>query len=246
MANLQHTTDKQEDAGMKQLDREDGDNGDRAESCRGQGEGMVRLMEEKERRREFIVTQREAGVGEEVLRVKGETAEPRDEAMHPKRREEAEGDHIHIQEENELKPETPALDIQNKGTQQEPTPIEQAVCVFSSADAALTKSLHEAQEEADRQAVVAQDLRSKLGVQSKKMWEAEQRLTLLEAELQHLRKTAENLGEARRQIEVWMTERGEGCGYGTAFEFDGSNNCNSEIVRLLAEMINWQPDKRVP
>uniref|UniRef100_A0A3Q2Z3Z1 Coiled-coil domain containing 88B n=1 Tax=Hippocampus comes TaxID=109280 RepID=A0A3Q2Z3Z1_HIPCM len=111
-------------------------------------------------------------------------------------------------EENELKPETSALDIQNKGTEREPATIEQAVCGFSGADAALTKSLHEAQEEADRQAVVAQDLRSKLGAQSKKMWEAEQRLTLLEAELQHLRKTAENLGEARRQIEVLQSEAG--------------------------------------
>ncbi|XP_051929011.1 coiled-coil domain containing 88A [Hippocampus zosterae] len=206
MANLQHTPDKLE--GMKRLDREYRDNGDRAESCRGEGEGMVRLMEEKERRRELIVTQREAGVGEEVLHVAGETAEPCDEAVHPKRREEAEGDHIDIQEENELNAETSALDIQNKRTQQETATIEQAVCGFSGADAALTKCLHEAQEEADRQAVVAQDLRSKLSVQSRKMWEAEQRLTLLEAEVQHLRKTAENLGEARRQIEVLQSEAG--------------------------------------
>ena len=68
----------------------------------------------------------------------------------------------------------------------------------------LTTQLQEAQEEADRQATVAQDLRSKLGEQSKKTWEAEQRLVVLEAELQHLKKAAESLGEARRQIEVCM------------------------------------------
>ncbi|XP_077388443.1 coiled-coil domain containing 88A isoform X2 [Festucalex cinctus] len=182
MAKLQHTGENQEDAGVQQLDRQDGESAERglqgSESCRGEGEGMVRMMEERERRRELIVTQREAGVGEEILHVKRENAKPRDEAIKPKRRGEAEGDHIDIQKENELKTE---MADENTETQQEP-------------------------EEADRQAVAAQDLRSKLGEQSRKTREAEQRLTLLEAELRHLRKAAENLGEARRQIEVLQSE----------------------------------------
>ncbi|XP_061136856.1 coiled-coil domain containing 88A isoform X2 [Syngnathus typhle] len=212
MASLQRTEGKQEDAGAKQLDRKDRENSERgvqgSESFRGECEGMVRLTEEKERRRELMVTQREAGVGEEVLHVKGEKTEPRDAAIQPKRRGEAEGDHIDIQRQNESKNETATLDIQNKGSQQEPKAIEQATCGLPGADAALTRCLHKAQEEADRQAVVAQDLRSKLGDQSRKTWEAEQRLTLLEAELQYLRKAAENLGEARRQIEVLQCDAG--------------------------------------
>ncbi|XP_057706782.1 coiled-coil domain containing 88A [Corythoichthys intestinalis] len=205
MTNLQHSEDKLDDAGMKQSGKEDEQNVERgvqgSESCRGEGEGMVRFMEERERRQELIVTQREAGVGEEVLQVKGEKAEAHDEEIQPKRREEAEGDQI--QEQN-LKPETDTLDLQNKGTQD--TTAEQAVSGLSGGDAALTRCLHEAQEEADRQAQAAQDLRSKLGEQSRKTWDAEQRLTLLEVELQHLRKAAENLGEARRQIQALQSE----------------------------------------
>ncbi|KAJ4945738.1 hypothetical protein JOQ06_023416, partial [Pogonophryne albipinna] len=70
----------------------------------------------------------------------------------------------------------------------------------------LTHRLHEAQEEAERQAMVAQDLRSKLGEQSRRSWEAEQRLVVLEAELQRLKRAAESLGDARRQIEVLQAE----------------------------------------
>ncbi|KAK1904507.1 Protein Daple [Dissostichus eleginoides] len=66
--------------------------------------------------------------------------------------------------------------------------------------------LLEAQEEAERQAMVAQDLRSNLGEQSRRSWEAEQRLVVLEAELQRLKRAAESLGDARRQIEVLQAE----------------------------------------
>ncbi|XP_054648498.1 coiled-coil domain containing 88A isoform X2 [Dunckerocampus dactyliophorus] len=200
MANLQHVENKRPDTAVKKSEQEE--NGDRgvqgSESCRGEGEGMVRLMEARERRQEIIVTLREAGVGEEVLYVRGEADEE------AKGRGEAEGDQINMQ-----KDEAP-LDIQkllqNRETHEEPTTVEQAVCGPSGADATVKIHLHETQKEADRQAVVAQDLRSKLGEQSRKTWEAEQRLVLLEAELQHLRKAAENLGEARRQMEVLQSE----------------------------------------
>ncbi|XP_061786433.1 coiled-coil domain containing 88A isoform X1 [Nerophis lumbriciformis] len=164
-----------------------------SESCRGEGEGMVRLMEEKERRQEMVVTQREAGVGEEVLHVGGKAGE---EILH-KGREEAEGDQVDMQKE-----EAP-LDIhqqpEDRETREEPPAADQAV-------GRLSDSLHEAQKEADRQALVAQDLRSELGVQSRKTWKAEQRLALLEAEMQHLRNAADNLQEARRQMEVLQSE----------------------------------------
>ncbi|KAJ3587991.1 hypothetical protein NHX12_011585, partial [Muraenolepis orangiensis] len=76
----------------------------------------------------------------------------------------------------------------------------------SAPDTELVIRLREAREEADSQALLAQELRSKLGEQSRRAWEAEQRLVLLDIELQRLRKAAEGLGEARRQIEVQQTE----------------------------------------
>uniref|UniRef100_A0A3Q3JM14 Uncharacterized protein n=1 Tax=Monopterus albus TaxID=43700 RepID=A0A3Q3JM14_MONAL len=89
----------------------------------------------------------------------------------------------------------------------EATSADHAVCSSSGANVeVLTNQLQEAQEEADRLATVAQDLRSKLVEQSRKSWEAEQRLVVIEAELQHLKKAAESLGEARRQIEVLQSE----------------------------------------
>ncbi|XP_061756165.1 coiled-coil domain containing 88A isoform X2 [Nerophis ophidion] len=164
-----------------------------SESCRGEGEGMVRLMEEKERRQEMVVTQREAGVGEEVLHVGGKAGEE----ILPKGREEAEGDQVDMQKE-----EAP-LDIhqqpKDRETRQEPPAADQVV-------GRLSGSLLEAQKEADRQALVAQDLRTELAMQSRKTWEAEQRLVLLEAEMQRLRNAADNLQEARRQMEVLQSE----------------------------------------
>uniref|UniRef100_A0A8D3B6C6 Coiled-coil domain containing 88B n=1 Tax=Scophthalmus maximus TaxID=52904 RepID=A0A8D3B6C6_SCOMX len=143
-------------------------------------------MERRERREELIGTLREAGVGEEFLHVQEGKGELCDEAIEPKRRGEAEGG----KEENT-----------------ETTAADQAVCCLPAPDVELlTTRLLEAQEEADRQATVAQDLLSKLGEQSKRTWEAEQRLVVLEAELQRLKKAAESLGEARRQMEVLQSE----------------------------------------
>lgn len=179
-----------------------------SESCRGEGEGTVRIMEEREKRGEVIRTHREAGVGEEVLLVQKLC----DEEIQTKRRGEAEGGQ---KEREKQEKETELIKEQSGGTttseiQRHPvedntdaTATHLAVHSLSGPDVELlTNQLQEAQEEADRQAVVAQDLRSKLGEQSKKTWEAEQRLVLVEAELQRLKKAAESLAEARRQIEV--------------------------------------------
>uniref|UniRef100_A0A3B4Z1M1 Coiled-coil domain containing 88B n=1 Tax=Stegastes partitus TaxID=144197 RepID=A0A3B4Z1M1_9TELE len=170
-------------------------------------------MEGREKRGEIIGTQREAGVGEEILHVLGGQGEACDEEIQTKRRGEAEGGQKEREKQEKIsepKKEQAAVTssaIQKHPTEDQTTASQLAVCSLSGPDMELlTKQLQEAQEEADRQATVAQDLRSKLGEQSKKTWEAEQRLVLLEVELQHLKKAAESLVEARRQIEVLQSE----------------------------------------
>ncbi|XP_030253023.1 coiled-coil domain containing 88A [Sparus aurata] len=217
---LQHPEDETKEERVRKPDREEEEEKDEvergvqgSESCRGEGEGRVRMMEQRERRGEIIGTHREAGVGEEVLHLQGVKGEPCDEES--KRRGEAEGgqkDKERKEKERGVKKEptevTTSPEIQDHpNSVEEDTAADQAVCSQSRTDVEpLTLRLQEAQEEADRQAMVAQDLRSKLGEQSKKTWEAEQRLVVLEAELQHLKKAAESLGEARRQIEALQSE----------------------------------------
>uniref|UniRef100_A0A7N6AUY2 HOOK N-terminal domain-containing protein n=1 Tax=Anabas testudineus TaxID=64144 RepID=A0A7N6AUY2_ANATE len=209
---LQQLEDKRKEEGVRKPDREDekeerGVQG--SESCRGEGEGRVRMMEERERRVEIIRTQREAGVGEEVLGVQGGKGEPCVEEMEPKRRGEAEGG----QKDREKQEKELAAATTSSETQKHPKSVEDNTQTEAAHQAVvgpdvvlLTNQLQEAQEETDRQASVAQDLRSKLAEQSRKTWEAEQRLVVIEAELQRLKKAADSLGEARRQIEVLQSE----------------------------------------
>ncbi|XP_071313624.1 coiled-coil domain containing 88A isoform X2 [Trachinotus anak] len=217
---LQDLEDKTKEEGMKKPDREEEEEkeeeGQRgvqgSQSFRGEGVGRVRMMEGRERRGEIIGTQREAGVGEEVFHVQGGPGEPCNEEPESKRRGEAEGgqkERERREKESELKKEQTALTSSSKSSQDnsETSTADQAVRSLPAPDVELlTTRLQEAQEEADRQATVAQDLHSKLGEQSRKTWEAEQRLVVLEAELQRLKKAAESLGEARRQIEVLQSE----------------------------------------
>ncbi|XP_062281429.1 coiled-coil domain containing 88A [Scomber scombrus] len=219
---LQHIEDKRKDEGMKRSDKEEVEKEERgvqgSEYCRGEGEGTVRLMEDRERRGQIIGIQRESGVGEEILHGQGGKAELCDEEIQSKRRGEAEGggkDREKQEKDTEIKKEQTVVTTnsefpnhpKSKEDNTETTAVDQAVCSLAGPDVKLLMTqLQEAQEEADRQAIVAQDLRSKLGEQSKKAWEAEQRLVLLEAELQRLKKTAESLGEARRQIEVLQSD----------------------------------------
>ncbi|KAM7389858.1 hypothetical protein PAMP_023808 [Pampus punctatissimus] len=218
---LQHIEDKTKDERVKKSEGEEAEKEERglqgSEYCRGEGEGTVRMIEEKERRGEIIGTQREAGVGEEILHVHGEKAELCNDEIKSKRRGEAEGgqkEREKQEKENELKIEQTLVtssEILNhpksREDNTETTAADQAIRSLSGPDVELlTTQLQEAQEEADRQAMVAQDLRFKLGEQSRKAWEAEQRMVLLEAELQHLKKAAESLGEARRQIEVLQSD----------------------------------------
>lgn len=181
-----------------------------SESWRGEGEGRVRMMEVQEKRGEVIGTHREAGVGEEVLHVR-RGKEGSDEVIQTNRRGEAEGGQKE-REKQEKESETKKEKTELTSSEIQKHPVEDkvetiathlAVCSLSAPDVELlTKRLQEAQEEAERQMKMAQDVRTKLGEQSRKTWEAEQRLVLLEAELQCLKKAAESLVEARRQIEV--------------------------------------------
>ncbi|MEQ2173309.1 hypothetical protein GOODEAATRI_030833 [Goodea atripinnis] len=177
-----------------------------SETSRGEGEGRVRLMEEREKRGEIIRTQREAGVGEEGLHVQVGKGELCDEDIKTKRRGEAEGG----QKELEKQDEEPQMEDTGSETMKcpvednaEATETHPDVGSSSGPDLQLlTSRLQEVQEEADRQAKSAQDLRSKLGDQSRKTWEAEQKLVLVDAELQRLKKAGESLVEARKHIEV--------------------------------------------
>lgn len=205
---LEQLVDKMQHLGRKRGEcREEEEKVERgvqgAESCRGQGEGKVRLMDE--RRGEIIGTHREAGVGEEVLHAQGVAGETPEKAAESHRRGEAEGG-----QKDRAKRETKdggvttcakaAESLQNNAAI--PAADQAVTSLFRPDVELLTTRLQEAQDEADSQAQAAQELRSKLAEHSKRSWEAEQRLVVLEAEHQHLKKAAESLADARRQIEV--------------------------------------------
>ncbi|MEQ2277460.1 hypothetical protein XENORESO_002997, partial [Xenotaenia resolanae] len=213
LSKLQHLQGKRMEEGVKKGKEKKGEvvrGVQGSETSRGEGEGRVRLMEEREKRGEVIGTQREAGVGEEGLHVQVGKGELCDEEIKTKRRGEAEGG----QKELEKQDEEPQME--NTGSETMKFPVEDNaeatethpdVCSSSGPDLQLlTSRLQEVQEEADRQAKSAQDLRLKLGEQSRKTWEAEQKLVLVEAELQHLKKAGESLVEARKHIEVLQSE----------------------------------------
>lgn len=202
---LQHLSSKKREGSEKEEMGERGVQG--AETCRGEGEGKVRLMEE--RRGDIIGTHREAGVGEEVLQAGGEAGEPPEKVMEPHRRGEAEGGQKD-REKQETKDSGATTCVKAAETFENKAALpaaSQAVASLCRPDVELlTTRLQEVQDEADRQTQAAEDLRSKLAEQSKRTWEAEQRLVVLEAEHQHLKKAAESLADTRRQIEVGTGE----------------------------------------
>lgn len=202
LSEMQHLGGKRVEDRKEEVKGERGVQG--AESCRGEGEGKVRMMEE--RRREIIGSQREAGVGEEVLHAQGVAGETCEKAAVSHRRGEAEGGQKDREkQDNGVTPcSKPPETLQNDAAI---TAADQPAASPCRPDLELlTLRFQEAQEEADRQAKAAQDLHSKLAEQSKRTWEAEQRLVVLEAEHQHLKKAAESLADARRQIEVGNLE----------------------------------------
>ncbi|XP_030621338.1 coiled-coil domain containing 88A [Chanos chanos] len=182
---------------------------------RGEGEGKDIIKEErlseKEKEKDIIRHPREDAEGEEVVckEKKDETGNEGEIKIKTKERGEAEGEKETKREgesthERSVKDEkTTVAERPIKEEKNEDGGVKQ---MEEDLNLPLTAQLHQALEEADRQATLTQELRTKLGEQSKKALEAEQRLVLLETETQRLRKTAESLVEARKQIEILQCE----------------------------------------
>ncbi|XP_076148369.1 coiled-coil domain containing 88A isoform X1 [Alosa pseudoharengus] len=187
---------------------------------RGEGEGKDTRKEEKlrvdeeKRGNDIIRVKREDGEGEEVFDQKERKDDKGVMEVKTKDRGEAEGEKEmerekekapvspkETREEEENKTEDKAPNLER--TDEEKKEVDPVLSINTSQ---LTAQLQEAQEEADRQAAIAQDLRTKLGEQSKKAWEAEQRLVVLEAQTQRLRKSAEMLTDTRKQMEALQSE----------------------------------------
>ncbi|XP_060784059.1 coiled-coil domain containing 88A isoform X2 [Neoarius graeffei] len=181
--------------------------------CEGKDMGKEEEADKREKRkREMMRVQREDGEGEEVLlREKKEETKNDTET---KERGEAEGEKwsgtgIDKTENMAPKEESKSNDqIPTQKGKQEVVVREMEIEVdkLHKEIHALSTQLQQAVEEADQQANLVQELQSKLGEQTKKTWETEQKLALLEVESQRLRKAAESLTEARKQIEILQCE----------------------------------------
>lgn len=177
--------------------------------CEGKDMGKEEADKRQKRKEEMMRAQREDGEGEEVLlkERKGET----NNDIERKERGEAEGEKWTGTGKNKIENMTPEEESKSddqisiqKGNQEEEEvrKMEVEVDKLHREIYALSTQLQQAVEEADQQAKLVQELHSKLGEQTKKSRETEQKLALLEVESQRLRKTAESLTEARKQIEV--------------------------------------------
>lgn len=158
---------------------------------RGECEGNDTRREKHDGKEGVIKAQREDGEGGDV--ILSERKKKAIDEMNTKERGEAEGEK-EIERKKDFTEET----SQTYSTEAQKTEEDK----FSQDTLALHNQLQQALEEADRQTTLAQDLRSKLAEQSKKVLEAEHKLVFLEAENQRLKKAAESLKEARKQIEV--------------------------------------------
>ncbi|RVE67422.1 hypothetical protein OJAV_G00102790 [Oryzias javanicus] len=178
LTQLQHLRESGKAGDIKKLAREDeeivrGVQG--CESCRIEGQGWVRLMEDREKTGEVIGSQREAGVGEEGLHAQEGRCKPCEIEIQAKRRGEAEGgqkERHKWDKDGEPKEEqavmTAGSEIPKPPTEDyvEVKDTNSAVCALSGPDVELlTKQLQEAQEEVDRQVELGQNLRSKLAKQ---------------------------------------------------------------------------------
>ncbi|XP_030224262.1 coiled-coil domain containing 88A [Gadus morhua] len=231
---LQHREERREERGEDRKGKE-GRGEERREErgapgsefSRGEGEGTPEAQEKEEEKREErevggVGSRREAGVGEERLLLlqggegeasggeEGEPARDRGRAEGGQGRRGPEAGSKADRETDggagdkaqaSTAPPRPAPRPRDEEGGGEAPPA-----TAGPGMELLAARLREAREEADGQALLAQEVRSKLGEQSRRAWEAEQRLVLLEAELQRLRKAAEGLGEARRKIEVLQAE----------------------------------------
>ncbi|XP_056140791.1 coiled-coil domain containing 88A isoform X1 [Lampris incognitus] len=232
-AKLRQTEERSKDGEREadRMEREEKRGVQGSECSRREGEGTVRTTKEEEESAGGIIrSRREAGVGEEVLPPEEGKEELSDEGIRSKARGEAEGGQRQRETDRQSEKEgvlrQGAMDAYDSKTTIQETPklpqtkqtkggedtaeswaVDHPAGSFSGPSGeSVAAQLREAQEEAERQALVAQQLHSKLGEQSRKAWDTEQRLVVLEAELQRLRKAAESLREARREIEDLRAE----------------------------------------
>lgn len=177
--------------------------------CEGKDMGKDEEADKREKRKEEMMrAQREDGEGEEVLLKERKEETKNDIAT--KERGEAEGEKWTGTGKNKIEIVTPKEESKSddqipieKGKQEEEVrKMEVEVDKLHREIHALSTQLQQAVEEADQQANLVQELQSKLGEQTKKSRETEQKLALLEIESQRMKKAAENLTEARKQIEV--------------------------------------------
>lgn len=177
--------------------------------CEGKDMGNKGEADKSEKRKvEIMRPQREDGEGEEVL-----LKEKKEESINDiktRERGEAEGEKLTATRKDKTESVTPKeasktddrITVQ-KGKQEEKVrEMEVEVNKLHREIQALSTQLKQAVEEVDQQSNLVQELQTKLGEQTKKTWEKEQKLTVLEVESQRLRKATESLIEARKQIEV--------------------------------------------
>ncbi|KAK3565119.1 hypothetical protein QTP86_033175, partial [Hemibagrus guttatus] len=183
--------------------------------CEGKDMGKDEEADKREKRKEEMMrAQREDGEGEEVLLKERKEETTNDIAT--KERGEAEGEKWTGTGKNKIEIMTPKEESKSddkipiqKGKQEEEVrkmEVDVEVDKLHREIHALSTQLQQAVEEADQQANLVQELQSKLGEQTKKSRETEQKLALLEIESQRLRKAAESLTEARKQIEILQCE----------------------------------------
>lgn len=175
--------------------------------CEGKDLGKEEEADKRETRKEEMMrAQREDGEGEEVL-LKERKEESKND-IDTKERGEAEGekwtgkDKTQSMTPKEESKSYNKIPIQKGKQEEEMREMEVKMDKLHREIHALSTQLQQAVEEVNQQANLVQELQSKLGEQTKKSWEAEQKLALLEVESQRLRKAAESLTEARKQIEV--------------------------------------------
>ncbi|XP_076877467.1 coiled-coil domain containing 88A [Brachyhypopomus gauderio] len=179
--------------------------------CEGKDTGREEQTSQRKAQKEDMTrSQREDGEGEEVL-LKDRKEEAINEAER-KQRGEAEGEKgMEGRKEktgSHLAQGSDTLDVRRDAQQGEGggEVAETEEGRLSPEALVLASQLQQAGEEAERLAALVQELRSKLGEQTRKAREAEQKLLLLEAESQRLRKAAESLAEARKEIESLQCE----------------------------------------
>ncbi|XP_036404235.1 coiled-coil domain containing 88A [Megalops cyprinoides] len=222
------------EAEEKETQREEGEGGREGEGKVTGGERQGK-EQERESGMEGIRTKREDGEGEEVLslreRVERFKQVQGDQETEPKERDEGErekesggvatakelscrkgetGSMLKTKKRGESLKEREATEGEEEREMKAPRGLTEDLEGDGSALASqLQRALLEVEQqsqECNRQAGLAQELQSRLAEQNQRALSTEQRLSVLEAENLHLKKTIENMGDARKQIETLQAE----------------------------------------